>query len=372
MESFHRARHGMDQLVTLRERVLGRPLPPVQVVDLCAAQRADPGAVFGDLLAASLRERLARGEQAILFINRRGFSAFVLCRDCGFVPRCARCDVSLTLHRTGSGRLLCHYCGFQRRAPERCPRCAGSRVRPFGIGTQRVEAAVQDLLPGARVARLDRDATRRRGSHAQIVEAFRARRFDVLVGTQMVTKGFDFPGVTLVGVVTADVALNTPDFRAAERAFQLLTQVSGRAGRGEQPGAVIVQTFSPGHPSITAAARHDYESFFEAELPCRRELRYPPFGRLARLLASSPEEGAAEGRVRAAAAELRKPAADAGVELLGPAAAPLSRINDRYRWHLVLRGGDPVGLKAALAEALPALQRRAGGVSIDVDPVDLL
>jgi primosomal protein N' (replication factor Y) len=188
----------------------------------------------------------------------------------------------------------------------------------------------------------------------------------------MVTKGFDFPGVTLVGVVSADVALHTPDFRAGERTFQLLTQVSGRAGRGERAGEVIVQTFSPGHPSIVAAADHDYERFYEAELPARRELRYPPFGRLARLLVSAPGEGAAEGRIRSAAAVLERPAAAAGVELLGPAAAPLSRLNDLYRWHLVLRAADPHGLHQALTAAMRDLQRHAGGVAIDVDPVDLL
>jgi primosomal protein N' (replication factor Y) len=235
-----------------------------------------------------------------------------------------------------------------------------------------VEAAVQDLLPGARVGRLDRDATRRRGAHVELLDAFRERRIDVLVGTQMVTKGFDFPGVTLVGVVTADVALNTPDFRAAERAFQLLTQVAGRAGRGDQPGEVIVQTFNPEHASVRTAANHDFRGFAASELPHRRELGYPPFGRLARLLVSGEAAAAAEGRIRAAAAELAPAAAREGVELLGPAPAPLSRLNNRYRWHLVLRSRRPEALHAVLAAARPRLQRQVGGVTLDVDPVDLL
>jgi primosomal protein N' (replication factor Y) len=371
LESFYRSETGRDRLLELRERILGRPLPEVEVVDL-REHRGQAPAIFGDRLAEALRERVSAGEQAILFVNRRGFSAFVLCRDCGLVPRCPRCDVSLTLHRAHAGRLICHYCGFERRAPERCARCGGARVRPFGVGTQRVEAAAQELLPGARVARLDRDTTRRRGAHAEIVAGFRERQFDVLVGTQMVTKGFDFPGVTLVGVVTADVALHTPDFRAGERAFQLLTQVSGRAGRGEQAGEVIVQTFNPGHPSIGAAAEHDYLRFYRAELPARRELGYPPFGRLARLLVSQADEGAAEGKIQAAAELLAAAASGQGVEQLGPTAAPLSRLNNRYRWHLVLRAAREGALHALLGEVRPQLQRRVGGVAIDVDPVDLL
>ncbi len=372
METYYQALTGRHRLVELPERVLQRPLPPVEIVDLRAERRRDPRAVLGGRLAEALSERLAAGQQAILFLNRRGFSAFLLCRECGLVPRCEHCDVSLTLHRGRPGALLCHYCGYQRRAPDRCSRCHGTQMHPFGLGTQRVEAAVRELLPGAKVARLDRDATRRRGSHARIVAAFRERRFDVLVGTQMVTKGFDFPGVTLVGVVTADIALNTPDFRAGERTFQLLTQVSGRAGRGEQAGEVIVQTFSPEHPSVLAAAQHDYPRFFRLELPHRQELGYPPFGRLVRLLAAAAEEAAAEGKVRAAAAELREPAQREGVEILGPTAAPLARLRDRYRWHLVLRARNQTAVHARLEHVLPTLQRRVGGLAIDVDPIDLL
>jgi primosomal protein N' (replication factor Y) len=261
VESFYSALTGKYQLLELPERVRQRPLPTVEIVDLREEMKNRRGSVFGARLEDAIKARLAQDEQVILFLNRRGYSAFLLCRDCGHVPHCPNCDVSLTLHRQRSGFLLCHYCGYVRRAPTHCERCLGPRVKQFGLGTQRVEETVKELFPSARVARLDRDSISTKDAHTRIVNAVRDREIDILVGTQMVTKGFDFPGVTLVGVVTADVALNMPDFRAAERAFQLLTQVSGRAGRGDQPGEVILQTFKPEHASIQAASRHDYRGF---------------------------------------------------------------------------------------------------------------
>ncbi|MBI3909801.1 MAG: primosomal protein N' [Armatimonadetes bacterium] len=372
LETFYAAEQGECRLLELPERIHTRPLPQVAVVDLREEARREPGVVFGATLREALRERVAAGEQAILFINRRGFSAFILCRDCGAVPRCPQCSVSLTLHRRFAGMLLCHHCGHARRAPDVCTACGGGRLRQFGIGSQRVEEAARQLLPEARVARLDRDTAARKHAPAQIIRAFRDREIDILVGTQMVTKGFDFPGVTLVGVVTADIALHLPDFRAAERAFQLLTQVSGRAGRGEEPGQVVVQTFNTEHPSIQAAAQHDYRAFYEREREERRGLGFPPFGRLARLLAAQAEEAAAEGRARAAAALLRGPATARGIEVLGPAPAPLARLQNRYRWQLLLRGPLGSAVPDFLRDMLPALRQRAGGVAVDVDPVDLL
>jgi primosomal protein N' (replication factor Y) len=372
VETYHAALGGEYQLLELPERVRQRPLPEVEIVDLREESKKRPGTVFGQRLEDAMRQRLESGEQVILFLNRRGFSAFLLCRDCGFVPHCPNCAVSLTLHRQQAGMLLCHHCDYTRRPPTHCERCLGPRVKQFGIGTQRVEEAVRALFPRARVERLDRDALSTRDAHTRIVGQMRAGEIDVLVGTQMVTKGFDFPGVTLVGVVTADVALNIPDFRAAERAFQLLTQVSGRAGRGDQPGEVVVQTFNPEHPSVQAAARHDYRGFFGQEIRSRKELGFPPFGFLARAMAFHEEDSVARSRIEAAAA-LFRPIADRGeVSLLGPTTCPLSRVNNRYRWHLLLKAASRTALGAVLDAAWPEIQQKVGGVVLDVGPVDLL
>ncbi len=372
LESHHAALSGRYRLLELPERVRQRPLPTVEVVDLRAELKRRPGTVFGERLEQAIRERLEAGEQIILFLNRRGYSAFLLCRDCGHVPHCPSCDVSLTLHRQKVGFLLCHHCDFMRPAPRVCERCMGPRVRQFGVGTQRVEDTLKEAFPRARVARLDRDTTASKDAHTRIVGQVMAGEVDILVGTQMVTKGFDFPGVTLVGVVTADVALNVPDYRAAERAFQLLTQVSGRAGRGERPGEVVVQTFNPDHPSILAASRHDYRGFYASEIRAREELGYPPFGSLARLLVSHQEESVAQGRIEAAAALLHGPAEQRRVEVRGPAPCPLSRLKDRYRWHLLLKARSRDAIRALLDETWPLVQRRVGGVVVDVEPVDLL
>lgn len=372
VESFHAALSGRYQLLELPERVRQRPLPSVEIVDLRQELKGRPGSVFGARLEEEIRARLAQEEQVILFLNRRGYSAFVLCRDCGHVPQCPNCDVSLTLHRQRSGYLLCHYCAYVRRAPQICDRCLGPRVKQFGLGTQRVEETVRELFPSARVVRLDRDSTSTKDAHTRIVNAVRDREVDILVGTQMVTKGFDFPGVTLVGVVTADVALNMPDFRAAERAFQLLTQVSGRAGRGDQPGEVIIQTFKPEHPSIQAASRHDYRGFYAAEIQEREATGYPPFGSLARMLATHPEEAVAVSRIEAAADMVRPHAEALDVQLMGPVACPLARLKDRFRYHLLLKSTTRARIRELLDRSWPRIRREVGGVAVDVEPVSLL
>jgi primosomal protein N' (replication factor Y) len=372
VESYHAALTDRYGLLELPERVRQRPLPTVELVDLRQEAKARPGQVFGGRLEESIRQRVADGEQVILFLNRRGYSAFLLCRDCGYVPRCPNCDVSLTLHRHKIGFLLCHHCDHTQRAPHACPRCLGPKMRQFGLGTQRVEDEVRKLFPSARVARLDRDTIGTKDAHTKIVNAVRDREVDILVGTQMVTKGFDFPGVTLVGVVTADVALNMPDFRASERAFQLLTQVSGRAGRGDRPGEVVVQTFNPEHASIQAASRHDYRSFYTDEIRHREECGYPPFGSLARFLVSHPEEAVAKSRIEAAAELVRPYAERLEVEVRGPAPCPLSRLKDRFRFHLLLKGKNREQIRGVLDAAWPQVQRGIGGVVVDVEPVDLL
>lgn len=375
LESWHEVEEGRWHLLTMADRVDGRPMPQVDIVDQ-REERAAGRSVISEPLAAALTECVARGEQAILFLNRRGFATIVLCRECGHAEECPRCSVALTYHR-GRGRLLCHYCGLSRRPPTRCPSCAGTRIGFFGVGTERVEEAARELLPEARIARLDADTATRKGSHQRVYRAFAAGEIDVLIGTQMVAKGWDIPGVTLVGVISADTALHLPDFRSGERTLQLLMQVAGRAGRGDKPGRVIIQTFNPDHPSVTAVAGGRVTEFWRQEMEQRRALGYPPCGTLIRLLASAREEAAARRALEDLAARLQAEPLP-GVELLGPARAPLGRLRSLYRWQLVLRGEPGLpgrDLRSWLAERLPGRGSwRQGGVrvSVDVDPASLL
>lgn len=361
-------------------------LPSIEIVDLALELREGNRGIFSRALDGALAETLARGEQALLFLNRRGSASFVLCRDCGHVPQCGGCHVPYTVHapvlekaarpRFGEPlpppaevgeRLRCHHCNRQRRLPAVCPGCGGDRLRYFGLGTQRVEAAVRERFPASRVLRWDRDAVRCAADHAAILAKLENGEADVVVGTQMLAKGHDLPKITLVGVVSADIALNLPDFRSGERAYQLLTQVAGRAGRGERPGRVIIQTYTPDHYAIRAAATHDYRAMYEAELRVRREAGYPPFGRLTRLLFSHGNAARAEAEARRLAAELRdlrERQGLPGVEVIGPAPAFHARVRGRTRWQIVLRANDP-------AELLAGATLRKGW-SVDVDPVSLV
>jgi len=382
VEAYWRARQGEYRLVELRERAptvatvasagaeAGRrppPLPPVTVVDLRAELRAGRTSVLSEPLHAALTETLARGEQAILFLNRRGAASTVMCRECGYAVRCTRCDVAMTYH-AAERVMLCHYCGTRSQAPATCPVCWSTSIRYFGLGTERVEMAVKRQFPAARVLRWDRDTAKTRHAHEELLRAFAERRADVLVGTQMIAKGLDLPGVTLVGVVSADIALFLPDFRAAERAFQLLTQVAGRAGRGEAPGRVLVQTFNPDHFCIQAASRHDYAAFVQAELIARERYGYPPLRRFVKCVyehrdryTAQIEATALAERVERLIARLPLPGAD----LVGPAPALLERLRGRYRWQLIVRAADPLPLLSALAaEDLPS------GWSVDLDPIN--
>jgi primosomal protein N' (replication factor Y) len=370
LESFANARSGRLRLLRLPDRVTPRPLPQVEVVDL---RRFRPGreGLFSAPLVQAIGETLAFGDQAILFLNRRGFATSVLCTACGEPLRCRNCSVALTLHRA-RGRLVCHYCSFTQPAPTRCPRCRAEELREVGTGTERVEDALKAHFAGARVARLDRDTARGRGLQ-RVLDGLRTRRLDVVVGTQLVAKGHDFPGVTLVGVLLADTGLALPDFRAAERTFQLLTQVAGRAGRGDRPGRVVVQTYNPEHPSVVCARGHDYERFYAEEEAIRRDLGYPPGGRLVLVRV----DAASEALVRDAATTLGERgralvAAAPGVTLLGPVEAPLARLKGRHRWQLLLRGPERRAVHAvarALGQVeLPAGVRRA----VDIDPASTL
>ncbi len=346
--------------------LLTEVLPAVRIVDMRHELRAGNRSMFSRPLQTAMQETLAAGEQMILFLNRRGTSTFVLCRDCGAVIKCPRCDIPLTYHHS-SEALSCHHCAYRQPVPERCPVCTSPRIRYFGTGTQRVEEAVRELLPQARILRWDQDAVREAGDHETLLDRFARHDADVLIGTQMIAKGLDMPLVTLVGVLAADSMLNLPDFRAAERTFQLLVQVSGRAGRGPRGGRVIVQTYAPDHYAVQTAAGYDYEAFYTHELAFRRELGYPPFTRLARLVYADPSAARAQQQAAALIEQLRQIQERHGpddVALLGPAPCFLKRLQGRWRWQIILRGSDPHTL-LALAEIPP-------GWHVDIDPLDVL
>ncbi len=374
LETRFAADRGRIQRLVLPFRIGGRPLPAVEIVDLAEERRLLPRGrklIFSRALAKGLRENLARGGQAILLLNRRGFSTRILCFSCGHAERCDRCDVALVFH-AADGKLRCHYCDLRREPPAVCSGCGAADAALLGIGTERVEEALRQLLPEARIARLDRDTAARRGWSEQVLGDLRDGRLDVVVGTQIVAKGHDFPGVRLVGVVLADTGLHFPDFRAAERTFQLLTQVAGRAGRDSQPGRVIVQTYAPGHYAIRPVRDHDYEAFYEEELGHRAPLGYPPFGHLAHLVVAGPDDA----KAREAAARLAAAARAAGrpVEVLGPAPAPLARLRGRYRHQVLVKGADPADVRET-ARAIAAVATRLRGklqATLDLRPQNML
>jgi primosomal protein N' (replication factor Y) len=377
LESFHAAESGRYTLLSLPERPTPRPLPEVELVDL-RTYRAETEAMLTAPLSQAIDATLARGEQVILFLNRRGFDTFVLCRACGHAFRCEQCSVSLTYHRARDF-LLCHYCGYHRRVPETCPACsrAGTILRK-GLGTEKVATAVAERFPGARVGRLDRDVAT--GARiGEILGRMARRELDILVGTQMVTKGHDFPGVTLVGVLCADTGLSLPDFRASERTFQLLTQVAGRAGRGDQPGRVLIQSYRTDAVAVATAAQHDYLGFYQAERTSRQELGYPPFGHLVALRLDGPDARAVEQAARALADRALALSVRLGVSVLGPAEAPLARLKGRTRWHLWLRAATRKPLRSLVRTILrgdpdgaPAFQPPGVRITVDVDPVSAL
>ena len=364
LESYAAARAGKLALLELKTRATAQPMPAVRIVDLARELEAGNRRIFSSALIDALGARLERGEKSVLFLNRRGSAGFLLCRTCGFVPECPRCDVSLSAHRS-EGLLRCHYCDHQQPMPAACPTCAMQTIREFALGTERVVDEVQRLFPDARVLRMDSDTTTRVGDHARILSEFETHG-DVLVGTQMVAKGLDFPTVTLAAVVAADVGLHVPDFRAAERSFALIAQVCGRSGRAS-PGEAIVQTYSPEHPAIVFAAQHDFEGFAAGELAEREAMQYPPFVRLAYLGVISRSRAAAERAAGAYAEGLR----GAGVgEVLGPAPYPIARLNDEWRMRVAVKTRARKRLRAAIRELILPLARadRDTRLAINVDP----
>jgi primosomal protein N' (replication factor Y) len=346
-------------------------LPEVEIVDL---RHTGPGPGGERLLSLplyrALEEVIEKKEQAILFLNRRGFSPSLVCEACGKIVECPSCSVALTLHRARTAELVCHYCDHTRGVPETCPSCGEPKLAEEGAGTERIESLVAAALPGARIGRLDRDVASGHKS-ARVLDRMRRRELDVLVGTQMVTKGHDLPTVTLVGVLNADAALSLPDFRAAERTFQLIVQVAGRAGRGDAPGRVLIQTRQPDHPAIRFAARHDVKAFLEHELVARHELHYPPYSRLALVRFDAVDEAVVQAEAERIAKVARRVEAE-GVEVLGPAPAPLARLRGRYRYRFMLRATDRTRLRLVLLGVARAAVDRRVRLAIDVDPVSML
>ena len=374
LESYHNAQCGKYALVELNERIERRPLPEVEIVDMrLEFQITGKEQVISRALHQAIDERLERGEQTMLLLNRRGFSPIVLCRTCGDTIQCKHCAISLTHHKSGR-RLECHYCGYTEPVPQRCPKCGSDYVQFLGTGSERLEELLHQTFPQARIGRLDRDTVRGRDDFERILAALHAGEIDILVGTQMIAKGHDIHGVTLVGVVGADTGLSMPDFRAAERTFQLLTQVAGRAGRGDAPGEVIVQTWFPEHYSVQFAAQHDYRGFYDKEARFRSWMKYPPFSALANLLV----RGESLDEVMKWSGQLgrwleRQP--KEGIRALGPAPAPLSKLKNDYRYHFVLKSQSRAKLNA-LVRAMMAFAAQEkiprANVTADVDAVSLL
>lgn len=383
IETRFAADRGRIRRLVLPHRIGGRPLPAVELVDLERERAMTPRGrklILSKPLRQALAETLAAGGQSILLLNRRGFSTKIFCFECGFAERCKHCDITLVFH-AADGCLRCHYCGFEAKPADQCAKCAAPETALLGIGTERLEEEVRARFSDARIARLDRDTASRRGGTEAILRALREGHIDILVGTQMVAKGHDFPGVLLVGVVAADLGLHLPDFRAAERSFQLLAQVAGRAGRGTTPGRVLVQTFVPEHYAVRPVRDHDYEAFYAEELGHRAALGYPPFGRLVHVLVSATEvdrASAAAQRLAAVAYESGASAAGDGVrtvvELLGPAPAPIARLRDRFRFQLLLKGTSDAPLLEVARSIAREAARLPSGVtaSVDVDPVSML
>lgn len=374
LESFLRAERGKSRLVTMTRRVGDRQLPAVEIVDLRKAKKDLKSLpILSPRLSEGIQERLDKGEQTILFLNRRGYSSVIHCPYCGHVEECVHCTVSLTFHQV-SRLLRCHHCNSARPAPSVCSNCGAPVVGYLGIGTERVESEVALHFQEARLLRMDRDTTTRKGSHARLLDAFRNHEADILIGTQMIAKGLDFPRVTLVGVIVADTALFMPDFRAAERTFQLLAQVSGRAGRGDSAGTVMIQTYQPDHYAVVAAAGQDFDAFWKKEARIRRQLPYPPYTHLVNIVSLSPDAAEAQTRIREVQKSLEEVViATGGTQILGPAPCPLSKVKDHYRWHLLLRDRSKPRLHQLLQQTFdqwPASRRL--GLVIDVDPVSLM
>lgn len=378
LESYFNVEKQKIGLLTLPQRIDNRPFPEIELIDLKKENRSsDDDFIFSAPLLQALTETLNDQAQAILFINRRGFAPFLLCQECGFVIKCQNCSIALTVYQKG-GYLLCHHCAYRQPLAVICPQCQGEKIFPIGLGTEKVEERLKHYFPDATIARLDRSSTQRGDALSNILSDFAKQKIDILIGTQMVAKGHDFPNVTLVGVILADISLNVPDFRSPERTFQLLTQVAGRAGRGEKRGRVIVQTFAPSHYSLQFAKHHDYVGFYREELKFRKETHFPPFSKIVLFKTSDTIAEKAIEKINWLKTMARKISDSkkefSSLEILGPAPAPLSRIKNRYRFQMMIKSPDHSRIKLFISELLKRERDlfRPPAIKIDVDPLNLL
>jgi primosomal protein N' (replication factor Y) len=377
IQSYHNTKRKGFSYLSLSTRIANRSLPHMEIIDMKAPGiKYSNNSIISRPLAKAIRETLGAGKQSLLFLNRRGFTTFLSCPDCGYVFHCSNCSVTMT-HHISDNTLKCHYCNYSVKAPPLCPVCRSARVLSFGAGTEKLFQETAALFPRARIARLDSDTASEKGAYERILSDLNEQNIDILIGTQMIAKGHDFPQITLVGIVSADISLNIPDFRASERTFQLLTQVSGRGGRGDTPGRVIVQTLNPSNYAIVKAKNYDYEGFYQKELEARNVLKYPPFSRMINLRISSNDEKKARQMAQklalTAREQLKKLNADKVVTLIGPAESPLKKIKGKYRWQLLLKGID-TGKLRELAESIitAAGKRIALNMKIDIDPFNFM
>lgn len=373
LESRARAQRGVYTLLTLTERALHNPLPKAEVVDMREAMKAGGDDIFSPQLLTQLRDRMDKQEQSVLMLNRRGYANFMMCRNCGYTPRCVNCDLALTVHKD-TGRLECHYCGYSEPIPTTCANCGSDRIRPYGTGTQKVEEELQRIMPDARIIRMDVDTTRRKGATDKMLNDFGEKKADILLGTQMIAKGLDFPDVTLVGVLNADTTLGLPDYRASERTFQLLTQVAGRAGRADKEGEVVIQTFNPDHYAIQLAKTQDYESFYKQEMNLRHTWQYAPYFYTVQIkIAHERQDEAAKVAYQTANWLKRHLASDS--VLLGPSTGAIARLKNKYYYRMVIKFKHDDGLEEALTELVSAgqrLQKQGVTLTIDRDPVNFI
>ncbi len=374
LESYARAQKGVYQLLTLETRINQAELPPVEIVDMRDELKEGNRSMFSRLLLEKMKERIEKKEQIVLLLNRRGYSSFVMCRDCGLVVHCPHCEISLTYHKHGN-QLKCHYCGYEEYAPSRCPECGSQHIRFFGTGTQKVEEEIGKLIPEARIIRMDVDTTRRKGAHEKLLNDFQEGKADILLGTQMIAKGLDFPNITLVGVLSADTSLHIPDFRSSEKTFQLLTQVSGRAGRHDKPGEVIIQTYTPEHYSIQLAKNHDYKTFYRYEMVMRKRGQYPPFYYLALVQVSHENLQLVVTTIEKMTAYMKAQLSNEAI-VLGPQVAPIARINNRFRYQMIIKYRREPNLITALKKITAHfhdLQVSKGlSISIDLNPFSMM
>lgn len=371
LESYYNAKSGKYRYLRLANRVDHRPMPEVLVID---AKTLPKNNLYSPRLVEDIKKRLEKNEQTLLLLNRRGFSSVLICGECGAAVKCPHCSVSLTFHKAEQ-TLKCHYCGYLLPPPATCPICSGAGLKPLGSGTQKIEEELQTLVPGARIGRMDSDAVRGRDAYEKILSRVDRREVDILLGTQMVAKGHDFPAVTLVGVVDADVGLNLPDFRSAEKTFQLITQAAGRAGRGDAVGEVVIQTMNANHYAIRHSMTHDYDGFYEEEIAYRSQLGYPPVGRIIKLEIKSPDEALAREAAKTAQNRIRSLLRGKETVLLGPAPAPIARVRGQYRFQLLLLSTRREAIRRLAADARNIVEEKYGRkvrVIVDVDPVNLM